>query len=447
MTAVAALLLAACGTGSSDPAGSSTGQVATGSPSDLEHPDGPDLGADDRPGARGRRTGPVPRAAADRRHADLPPAPLSDADGAPDQAGPRGEPGSSGSPSRRSASTTTRSTSRRSTPRRTATTTPTQVAQFQQEWNRIARGEMALRPQFRRQVPKDGFVAMGARSDAPQIHVGVYAPQIPQVDAIVNESWVKTLGMRRGNALLVSTGIHTPLSIRKPIQQIVGGRASVQRMDAAARFGLDPSVAQTALLVGTTADAVGAFSYTVLDRWAHRTAAVVGRLHISTETMPIIGPMTCNTSMFPQLRAALERDPDARAGERDPPEPVRRVLRPALHRRHHDAVQPRLRPGLRPQRPGERARHRRPDQPPGGRDLRDLGLHLGRHLALHRPDALRAEPTGARGLISAAGRPPARGSCGAGETATDAARRTHRARRRTEGSSRRTGRPRAGAEG
>ncbi|MDX6357395.1 MAG: hypothetical protein QOH37_449, partial [Nocardioidaceae bacterium] len=27
--------------------------------------------------------------------------------------------------------------------------------------------------------------------------------------------------------------------------------------------------------------------------------------HISTETMPIIGPMTCNTLIFPQLRAAL----------------------------------------------------------------------------------------------------------------------------------------------
>ena len=28
--------------------------------------------------------------------------------------------------------------------------------------------------------------------------------------------------------------------------------------------------------------------------------------HISTETMPIIGSMTCNTRMFPQLRAALD---------------------------------------------------------------------------------------------------------------------------------------------
>jgi hypothetical protein len=183
---------------------------------------------------------------------------------------------------------------------------PDAAAQFQQEWDRIAAGEMALRPQFRRQVPRDGYVRMGTRADAPQIHVGVYAPQIPQVDAIVNDSWVKTLGMPRGNALLVSTGIRTPLSIRKPIQRIVGGRASVQRMDAAARYGLDPSVAQIALPVGTPADAVGAFRYSVLGGGHIAPQPSWVASHISTETMPIIGAMTCNTLMFPQLRAALE---------------------------------------------------------------------------------------------------------------------------------------------
>jgi hypothetical protein len=180
-----------------------------------------------------------------------------------------------------------------------------QVAQFQEEWDRVAGGEMALSPKFRRQVGGSGYVRMGTSADAPQIHVGAYAPQIPGVDAVVNQRWAKTLGMRQGNALLVSTGIHTPLSIRKPIQRIVGGRASVQRMDVAARLGLDPTTRQTALLVGSAADAVGSFSYSVLA--GGRIAPDQGWVasHISTETMPIIGPMTCNTLMFPQLRAAL----------------------------------------------------------------------------------------------------------------------------------------------
>jgi hypothetical protein len=77
-------------------------------------------------------------------------------------------------------------------------------------------------------------------------------------------------------------------------------------MDAAARYGLDTSVAQTAVLVGSAADAVGAFSYTVLGggRIAPQPSWVAG--HISTRTMPVIGPMTCNTAMFPQLEGALD---------------------------------------------------------------------------------------------------------------------------------------------
>jgi hypothetical protein len=182
---------------------------------------------------------------------------------------------------------------------------PDAVAQFQEEWDRVAGGEMALSPKFRRQVSDNGFVRMGTSASAPQIHVGAYSPQIPGVDAIVNESWVSSLGMPRGNALLVSTGIHTPLSIRKPIQRIVGHRASVQRMDVAARLGLDPSTPQIAVVVGTAADAVGAYSYTVLGGGHIAPGQGWVASHISTETMPIIGAMTCNTLIFPQLRAAL----------------------------------------------------------------------------------------------------------------------------------------------
>jgi D-alanyl-D-alanine carboxypeptidase len=181
------------------------------------------------------------------------------------------------------------------------------AAQFQAEWNRVADGEMALREGFSKQVDRHGYVRMGASAGAPRVHVGAYSPQIPQVDAVVNDSWVKTLGMRPGNALLVSTGVRTPAALRKPIQRIVGGTTSVQRLDVAARLGLDPQAVQTALLVGSASDAVGSYSYTVLGggRIAPQQAWV--NSHISTETMPIIGPMTCNTQMFPQLRAALEQ--------------------------------------------------------------------------------------------------------------------------------------------
>jgi hypothetical protein len=179
------------------------------------------------------------------------------------------------------------------------------VATFQPEWNRVAGGEMALRGSFRRQVSKQGYVRLGARADAPQVHVGAYSPQVPQVDAVVNQTWIETLGMVPGNALLVSTGSSTPAHLRKPVQRIVGGSASVQRVDIAARLGLDPHAVQNVVLVGSVGDAVGSYSYTVIGGGRIAPQASWVSSHISTETMPIIGRMTCNTAMFPQLRAAL----------------------------------------------------------------------------------------------------------------------------------------------
>ena len=113
------------------------------------------------------------------------------------------------------------------------------AAQFQAEWNRVADGEMALREGFSKQVDRHGYVRMGASAGAPRVHVGAYSPQIPQVDAVVNDSWVKTLGMRPGNALLISTGVRTPAALRKPIQRHRGphdvGAAARRRRPAGAR--------------------------------------------------------------------------------------------------------------------------------------------------------------------------------------------------------------------
>ena len=131
--------------------------------------------------------------------------------------------------------------------------------------------------------------------------------------------------------------------------------------------------------------------------------------HISTETMPIIGPMTCNTVMFPQLRAALD-------------EVVAEGLAGAIHPGQYGGCYvPRFIAGTTTLSnhafglafdlnvAGEPARHRRADQPAGRADLRELGLHVGRHLALHRPHALRDEQTGARRLITSSGRARSRG--------------------------------------
>ncbi len=186
--------------------------------------------------------------------------------------------------------------------------TPLGSADLQEVWDRVAGGEVAVLPELRKQLPIDeaGFVKLGVANDAPSLHIGAFAPQSPLVDAVVNSAWGEELGMTPGNALLVSTGIASPQSVRKAVQAVAGDGVSVQLTDVATSQGIDPSVQQTATLVGSVSDAVGTFNYTVIGggRIAPEPSWVAS--HISTEVIPILGAVTCNRFIIPQLRAAFE---------------------------------------------------------------------------------------------------------------------------------------------
>lgn len=176
-------------------------------------------------------------------------------------------------------------------------------------WNRVAGGELAIRPALKKRAPmdKDGYLALGSTDDATKVHVGAYALQSWLVDAVVNETWVKDLGMTEGNALLIRTGGNAPEPLRKPIERILEGTdAAVSMTDVVAREGLDPGVVQTAVVVGTISDAVGTFRYSVLSGGHIAPDPAWVKAHIATEPVPILGNVTCNKLMFPQLRAALE---------------------------------------------------------------------------------------------------------------------------------------------
>jgi hypothetical protein len=186
--------------------------------------------------------------------------------------------------------------------------TPLASAQTADVWERVAAGEVAIRKSLQRKIPHDenDFVRLGTSEDAVSVHIGAYAPQAIQIDAVVNKTWIPDLDVNEDNALLIRTGGTAPITLRKPIERILGADGTVQMVDAVARFGLDPNVQQTAVLVGTVADAVGTFRYSVIGggRIAPEPAWV--RSHISTEQVPILGSVTCNRLMMPQLRAALE---------------------------------------------------------------------------------------------------------------------------------------------
>ena len=90
--------------------------------------------------------------------------------------------------------------------------TPPKYANFQDAWDRVAGGELALKERLKGKLTTDenDYLRLGGASDAPSVHIGAYVQQQPLIDAVVNPTWVQTLGMTADNALLVRTGSPSP---------------------------------------------------------------------------------------------------------------------------------------------------------------------------------------------------------------------------------------------
>jgi hypothetical protein len=181
------------------------------------------------------------------------------------------------------------------------------VADFQEAWDRVAGGELAIDQKVaRRLADKQGMIRLGSDDDAPTLHVGAYTPQIPTIDMVLNTAWADDVEMATDNGLLISTDNATPSSIRKPLERLVGKDASVQMLDVASRLGLDPDAKLTAVPTGgTLGSVVGTYRYRVIGggRIAPDSGWVAA--NIRTELVPILGSVTCHKDLFPQLRAAL----------------------------------------------------------------------------------------------------------------------------------------------
>ncbi len=64
--------------------------------------------------------------------------------------------------------------------------TQAQVADFQEAWDRVAGGELAIdRTVAKRLADKAGMIRLGPEDDAPELHVGAYTPQVKTIDMVV----------------------------------------------------------------------------------------------------------------------------------------------------------------------------------------------------------------------------------------------------------------------
>jgi hypothetical protein len=172
-------------------------------------------------------------------------------------------------------------------------------------WRRVAAGQIAIAPQTSDRLPidTDGTLLVGTGKEQHRLHVGAHAThQFGTIDALVNTPWGTRLGMPTGNALLLSTGLTSPQAVRAQIRRIAP-HLSISALDIVAETGIDPDARQSVAFVGTFAEAVGDFTYTTAGG-VHPDPAWV-RTHITTQTVPILGPVTCNKHLMPQLRGAL----------------------------------------------------------------------------------------------------------------------------------------------
>lgn len=183
--------------------------------------------------------------------------------------------------------------------------TGTASAEFQEQWDRIAGGEVAVAARLQKELQVDGkgYLQVGKQS----IHVGAWSPsEVDSVDVMVNSRWGEELGLPDDNAVLVNTGISSPQAVREVIEKTFGkSRFSITALDIVAQEGLDLDTFQNVIPVGAFKDAVGTFRYRPIGGGRIQPDPAWVRTHIVTEAVPILGSVTCNKFMMPQLKAAL----------------------------------------------------------------------------------------------------------------------------------------------
>ncbi|QIK67886.1 M15 family metallopeptidase [Nocardioides sp. HDW12B] len=184
---------------------------------------------------------------------------------------------------------------------------PVATAQADFVWERLAGGEVVVDDEVdKKLVDKGDMFQLGSDDDSPSVHVGAYAPlhdeldKVTPFDVIMNAKRGDQVGLPAGNALLLSTGSLTPSELKKDFDKVLDDDTVLRTL------AIEFDVEQTAVLTGESVnEAIGTFSYTdgpdgtVIPEqsWVNE--------YIRTEEVPILGTVTCNKGMLPQLRGAL----------------------------------------------------------------------------------------------------------------------------------------------
>lgn len=174
---------------------------------------------------------------------------------------------------------------------------PAGTAESDPLWQSVARGELAVA----HQVAQAQRLRLGGQADlgGATFRVGAFATALPGVDVVVDATLAGALGLRPYTAEVVSTGDTDPGAVGRRLAHLVGGRGRVDLLTA-------PEALPRSFLTGSAAAAAfGTFSYRYFADGTIAPDPAWVAANIRTETVPILGPVTCHRLMFPQLRGAL----------------------------------------------------------------------------------------------------------------------------------------------
>src|SRR5947209_6680826 len=175
--------------------------------------------------------------------------------------------------------------------------TPQNTAEVTGVWDNVAKGYVALSYDAAKRLG----VALGDKVtvNGQPMQVGALADTgLPDLDAIVNNDVAARLGLPPPNGLVLSGGKDDPTPLVLDVRKAVANDARVDLLRA-------PAERMSFFDVGDARRRLGSLTYQVMPDGSVLVDAKWVTGNIVTQTVPIIGRMTCHKAMFPQLIKAL----------------------------------------------------------------------------------------------------------------------------------------------
>ena len=174
---------------------------------------------------------------------------------------------------------------------------PEKTAEVTPVWENVANGSISLSYEAakRLNVPLGSTVTIGGM----QVEVGALADTgLPDLDVVAADSLATRLGLPPANAVLLSGGTDDPTPLAMAVRKAVPKAVRVDLVRSPAQHLAFFNGSQAARQFGTLSYRVNPDGKVDVDPgWVAKS--------IVTQSVPIIGRMTCNRLMFPQLIGAL----------------------------------------------------------------------------------------------------------------------------------------------